>query len=118
MIDVGVVGAGFVAAQHVEALRRIPGVRVALISASTPASAGLAAARLGVDAASDTRAIVDDPSIQVVHICTPNDSHVEVALAALAAGKHVVCEKPLAVDASQARAVARGAPPNQRQTQQ
>ena len=109
MIDVGVVGAGFVAAQHVEALRRIPGVRVALISASTPASAGLAAARLGVDAASDTRAIVDDPSIQVVHICTPNDSHVEVALAALAAGKHVVCEKPLAVDASQARAVARAA---------
>lgn len=54
----------------------------------------------------DWRAIVEDPAIDVVDICTPNDMHHDVAMAALAAGKHVYCEKPLANTSALAREMA------------
>jgi len=114
--SVGVIGAGFVGAQHVEALRRIPGVRVAALAASTPASAKVAAARLDVPPAPDARAVLEDPSIDAVHICTPNHLHAEAVIAALSAGKHVICEKPLAFDAREAREVARAAAASDRVT--
>ncbi|RXZ81187.1 gfo/Idh/MocA family oxidoreductase [Paenibacillaceae bacterium] len=47
--------------------------------------------------------LLQDPSIEVVHVCTPNDSHAEIAIAALEAGKHVMCEKPMAKTAADAR---------------
>lgn len=94
-----VVGTGFVGAQHVEALRRIPGVEVVAVAASRDERAASAAKALGVPRASgDWRAVVADDGVDVVHVCVPNDLHVDVASAALEAGKHVVCEKPLAVD--------------------
>lgn len=102
-ISVGVIGTGFVGAQHVEALARLPGVKVVAVSASTRASASAAATRMGVArAARDARAIATDPSIDVVHVCTPNHLHGEAVKAAIEAGKHVICEKPLAVDAREA----------------
>ena len=51
----------------------------------------------------DYRKLLADPSIDVVHICTPNDTHAEISIAALEAGKHVMCEKPMAKTAADAR---------------
>lgn len=92
-------GAGFAGGAHVEALGRVPGVKVAAVAGSTEARARAAADRLGVaQATGDYRALLADPSIQAVHNCTPNDLHHEVTAAALEAGKHVLAEKPLAMD--------------------
>ena len=96
------IGAGFAGAAHVEALRRIPGVHVAAIAASSTDSATAAAARLGIGRATgDYRELVADPRIDVIHNCTPNDLHLEVNLAALEAGKHVLSEKPLGLDGNE-----------------
>ena len=87
----GIVGTGFMARTHAEALARL-GIPVG----------GVVGSRR-VDFAptySDLAAMLDD--VDVVHICTPNHLHVEQALTALQAGKHVVCEKPLALSSSQA----------------
>lgn len=103
MIRAAVIGTGFVGAQHVEALRRLGDVEVATVAASTDARGAEAARRLHVpQGRGDYRRILDDPSIDVVHVCTPNVHHAEMATAALEAGKHVVCEKPLAMDAAEA----------------
>jgi predicted dehydrogenase len=102
-----VVGAGFVGAQHVEALRRLPGIEPALVVGSSAERAAKAARSLGVDRSSgDWVAAVRDDAIDVVHVCVPNDLHVAVASAALEAGKHVVCEKPLATDYAAGRRLA------------
>ena len=103
MIRAAVIGVGFVGAQHVEALRRLGDVEVAVVVASTEAGAEQAAAQLHVpNGTADWRSVVDDPAIDVVHVCTPNSLHAEMAAAALEAGKHVVCEKPLARDSAEA----------------
>ena len=104
------IGAGFAGAAHVEALRRV-GVHVAAIAASSPERAASAAARLGIARWSgDYRELVADPGIDVIHNCTPNDLHLDVNLAALEAGKHILSEKPLGLDGSEtARLVAAAA---------
>jgi predicted dehydrogenase len=92
-----VVGTGFVAAVHVDALRRL-GVEVLGVVGSTPERA--AQKRLGrVHESLD--ALLRDDRVDVVHIATPNDLHAPQTKQALAAGKHVVCEKPLALTAAQ-----------------
>ena len=97
-IRAGVVGAGFAAAAHVEALRRVPGVQVAGVAASTPERSAQAAARLGVARAfADFDELVASPDVDVVHDCAPNDLHRAVNEAALGAGKHLLSEKPLGV---------------------
>jgi predicted dehydrogenase len=99
---VGVVGAGFIGAVHANAARRA-GARLVGVAAATPASAKEAAERLGAETAfDDGEALVESSDVDVVHICTPNHLHRPLAEAALAAGKHVVCEKPLALDAAEA----------------
>jgi predicted dehydrogenase len=93
------VGAGFAGGAHVEALRRVPGVEVAAVAGSTEARAQAAADRLGVARSTgDYRALIADPSIDAIHNCTPNDLHHQITAEALAAGKHVLAEKPLAMD--------------------
>ncbi|MFI6597839.1 Gfo/Idh/MocA family protein [Nonomuraea sp. NPDC050536] len=65
-----------------------------------------AAVKMGWSAAvTDWRAVIDDPDVDIVDICTPGDSHAEIAIAALAAGKHVLCEKPLANTVAEAQAM-------------
>jgi predicted dehydrogenase len=97
-----VIGAGFAGAAHVEALRRIPGVHVAAIAASSAERAAAAAARLGIERSTgDYHELMSDPGIDVIHTCTPNDLHLEVNMAALRAGKHVLSEKPLGLDAGE-----------------
>ena len=93
----GIVGAGFVGAVHATAARRA-GARIAGVSASTEVSTSEAVDRLGAEHGyTEADALVNSPDIDVVHICTPNHLHFALAEAALAAGKHVICEKPLAV---------------------
>ena len=92
-----VVGAGFIGPVHVEALRRA-GVTVRGILASTEQETSVARSRYGIDVGySDYAALLSDPAVQVVHLATPNHLHYRQALAALRAGKHLVCEKPLAM---------------------
>jgi predicted dehydrogenase len=95
-INAAVVGVGFVGVAHVEALRRI-GVNVIGVVGSTPerAEAKTRAANLRVYESLD--ALVADPAVDVVHVATPNHAHAEQVRAVVAAGKHVVCEKPLAL---------------------
>jgi predicted dehydrogenase len=90
------------------ALKRVPAARVAAVVASTPERAADAAARLGVDrSTADLGELLDDPSIDVIDNCTPNHLHAGITEAALAAGKHVLSEKPLAMDTEEtARLVA------------
>jgi predicted dehydrogenase len=89
-----VVGTGFIGAVHVEALQRI-GVEVTGVVGSSPERA---AAKGGLPPAYPSfEAMLEDPAVGVVHITTPNHLHHPQVKAALAAGKHVVCEKPLAV---------------------
>lgn len=106
-LDVAVVGARGVGATHVAALRATPCVRVALVVGSSADTAAAAARRLDVPSwSADWKEAVADDSIGAVHVCTPNDLHLPIAAAALANGKHVVCEKPLALDATEATELA------------
>lgn len=104
-LRIGLVGAGWMGKVHSMSYRTArnafgpdPAEPVlAAIADATPEIAVRAAREFGYErAARDWREIVEDPSIDIVNICTPNDMHVDVALAAIAAGKHVWCEKPLA----------------------
>jgi len=102
-VRVAVIGTGFAGGSHVEALRRIPGIEVAALAGSSDARARAAAERLGVpNSTGDYRTLLADAAIVAVHDCTPNDLHHEVTAAALEAGKHVLAEKPLAMDAAEA----------------
>jgi len=92
-IRAGVVGTGFIGVVHVDALRRI-GVEVAGVVGSTPERA---AAKGIAPAYPSYEAMLADDTVSAVHLTTPNDLHYAQAKQALAAGKHVVCEKPLAM---------------------
>jgi predicted dehydrogenase len=101
-LTAGIIGAGFMAEVHSRAVRWAGG-RVAGVAASSPERGAAAAARLGAERGySSAEALLRDPAIDVVHICTPNDLHAEFALGAIRAGKAVVCEKPLATTAESA----------------
>jgi predicted dehydrogenase len=101
--DVGaaVIGTGFIGTVHVEALRRI-GVGVRGVLGSSPERGRVRADALGVPRAyASLDELLADDAVDVVHVTSPNDLHVSQARAALAAGKHVVCEKPLAMTAAE-----------------
>ena len=104
----GVIGTGFIGPVHIEALKRL-GVQVTAICGSTQ-SARATAAKWGIPEVYgdyDYRALYRSANVDVVHITSPNKAHVEQSLAALAAGKHVICEKPLGLTVQEtARVVA------------
>jgi predicted dehydrogenase len=99
-IGAAVVGTGFIGEVHVEALRRL-GVQVRGVVGSSTARAAERAAELGVPAYSSFEAMLADPRVDVVHITSPNHLHYAHAKAALAAGKHVICEKPLTMKSAE-----------------
>ena len=102
-IGAAVIGTGFIGTVHVEALRRI-GVQVRGVLGSTPERGKARAAALGVPRAYPSlEALLDDPAVEAVHVTSPNDLHHPQAMAILAAGRHVVCEKPLAMSALESR---------------
>lgn len=95
-IKVGIVGTGFIGPVHLEALRR-NNVSVVGLAEATPELAAEKAADLGIEKAYESfESMLANPDIDVVHLATPNFLHYPQAKAALEAGKHVVCEKPLA----------------------
>ena len=101
--DVGaaVIGTGFIGTVHVEQLRRI-GVQVRGVLGSTPERGAARAEALGVARAYESLDdLLADDAVQVVHVTSPNDLHVPQSRAILAAGRHVVCEKPLALEAAE-----------------
>ena len=96
-IGTAIIGSGFIGTVHIEALRRI-GVRVAGLLEATPELGMARAEALGIPRAYATLAeILDDPAVQVVHVTSPNELHHPQVREILAAGRHVVCEKPLAM---------------------
>src|SRR5580693_2835060 len=102
-IKVAILGTGFMGRVHTEGLRRLGNVEVAGIAARTPDQARKLADELSIERATgDYREFLADPAIDAVHICTPNPLHFPMAMAALEAGKHVLCEKPLATSVAEA----------------
>jgi predicted dehydrogenase len=127
MINIGIVGLGFMAATHIRALRQVEGARVAAlcnpsgrhldgdftnvagnVGATDPVKLDLS----GVRTTRQFADLLNDPAIAAIDICAPTRAHEELAVAALRAGKHVLCEKPLARTTDSARRIveaARGA---------
>jgi predicted dehydrogenase len=113
-VNVGIIGAGFMGKAHSLAYAAMPMFfwpppaipRRLMIAELGDAAAREAAQRYGYERWSgDWRAVIDDPDVEVVDIAVPNDAHAEIAIAAAEAGKHVLCEKPLARTADEARAM-------------
>ncbi len=100
-LTAAVVGTGFIGPVHAEALKRI-GVHVRGILGSSPEKSRAAAESLRLEVAYNTYAeLIADSAVQAVHITTPNKDHLEMTKQALAAGKHVICEKPLAMNTAE-----------------
>lgn len=102
-VGVGIIGAGFVAGLHAEALARVASAQLVGVASPTAGRAAEFAQRHHVPKAyTDYRALLERPDIQMVTLALPNDLHLQATLDAAAAGKHVVCEKPLALNLAEA----------------
>lgn len=114
-LNIGMVGSGFMGKAHAMALHTAPvvfplstAVCCELLADRDAESARTQAQRLGFRRSTgDWRELVADPAIDIVSVCAPNDLHYPIARAALLAGKHVFCEKPLALDVAESRELAR-----------
>ncbi|GGZ32834.1 dehydrogenase [Echinicola pacifica] len=101
-INAAIVGTGFIGPAHLEALRRIPNIEVIALCEVNQELAEAKAELLGIPNAYTFEEMLKQEEIDVVHICTPNFLHYSQSKAALEAGKHVVCEKPLATKIEEA----------------
>jgi predicted dehydrogenase len=116
-LGVGMVGYAFMGAAHSQAWRTAPHafdlpVRpvLAALCGRDPAATAAAAQRYGFESTeTDWHALLDRDDVQLIDVCTPGDSHAEISVAALEAGKHVLCEKPLANTVPEAEAMAAAA---------
>ena len=104
MTGAAIIGTGFIAAVHLGALRRL-GVDVRGVLGSSAARGAERAAALGVRAYASLEELLADTSVDVVHVASPNHAHYGQVTAVLASGRHVVCEKPLAMTAAEAAAL-------------
>ncbi len=121
MINVGIIGTGFMTVAHLKAYQKVPGASV--VALCNPSGRNLdgdfskVAGNVGdanavkldmtrVKAHREVATLLADPNVHAIDICTPTHTHVELALAALAAGKHVLLEKPLARRSADARRIA------------
>ena len=117
VLGVGMVGYAFMGAAHSQAWRTVGrvfdlplDVRMAVLCGRNREAAAAAAAKLGWDSVeTDWKAMLARDDVQLVDICTPGSSHADIATAALEAGKHVLCEKPLANTVPEARAMVEAA---------
>ena len=116
-LRVAVIGTGFMGRMHAHAWRTAPRFfeldrepRVVVLAGSDADRTAAAAERYGIgESSADWRATIAREDVDVVDVCTPGDTHAEIALAALEAGKHVLCEKPLANDPADADRMAAAA---------
>ena len=101
-IKVGIIGTGFIGPTHIEAIRRLGFVEIVGLAESNQESAEKKAAELGIpNAYGDYRDMLKNDEIQVVHNCTPNHLHFEINKDIILAGKHVISEKPLAMNSDE-----------------
>ena len=108
MTKAAIIGTGFIGPAHVEALRRLGYVDVVAVAERDQATADAKAAELSIPKGyGDYNELLANPEIEVVHNCTPNHLHFAVNKAILAAGKHVVSEKPLAMNSTESRELVR-----------
>ncbi|MHA7218099.1 Gfo/Idh/MocA family protein [Arthrobacter sp. MDT1-48-3] len=118
-LRVGMVGYAFMGAMHSHAWRTAPRFfdlplqpELAVLAGRDPAAVKAAAGRFGWrETETDWRALVERDDVDLIDICTPGDTHAEIAIAALEAGKHVLCEKPLANSVKEAERMAAAARP-------
>ena len=116
-LRVGMVGYAFMGAAHAQGWRNAPrffdvpvGIELTAVAGRNRDAVGAAADRLGfASTETDWRTLVERDDIDLVDVCTPGDSHAEIAIAALRAGKHVLCEKPLANNVAEAEEMAAAA---------
>src|SRR5215212_11821789 len=116
-IGVGLIGYAFMGAAHSQAFRTAPrffdlplNPELTVLVGRDKARLEAAAARLGwQDTETDWRRVIERDDVDLVDVCTPGDTHAEIAIAALEAGKHVLCEKPLANTVAEAEAMAEAA---------
>lgn len=104
----GIIGTGFIGGVHAHAVHAA-GYQLSRVAASSPARARAAADRLACHASPDATELIESDDVDVVHICTPNATHLDLAERALEAGKHVVCEKPLATTKAEAQRLSNAA---------
>ncbi len=106
-VNVGMIGCGGIAmGKHLPALAKIPEAQAVAFFDVALDRGHEAKNKFGTHDArvySDVYELLRDPEVHVVHVCTPNDTHAEISIAALEAGKHVLCEKPMAKSAADAR---------------
>ncbi|MFN7947752.1 MAG: Gfo/Idh/MocA family oxidoreductase [Blastocatellia bacterium] len=103
-VKTALIGAGFVGPHHIEAARRLGFVEVVAVAGSSQASAEAKAAKMNIPKAYGSyEALLDDPEVEVIHNCTPNNLHLPVTMAAIKKGKHVIADKPLAMNSADAK---------------
>lgn len=103
-VKTALIGAGFVGPHHIEAVRRLGFVEVVAVAGSSQASAEAKAKALSIPKAYGSyEDLLNDPEIEVIHNCTPNDLHFPVTMAAIKKGKHVIADKPLALNSTEAK---------------
>ncbi|HRE26619.1 MAG TPA: Gfo/Idh/MocA family oxidoreductase [Anaerolineales bacterium] len=108
-IKVGIVGCGFIGmGKHLPSMMKVEGVEPVAFCDIVPERAQAAAKQFGGHDAlvcTDYRDLLNRTDIDAVHVCTPNSTHAEISIAAMKAGKHVMCEKPMAKTAAEAKAM-------------
>src|SRR5436305_9591668 len=103
-VKTAVIGAGFMGKVHAEAIRRLGLVDIVAVAGVSDDEARRFGESIGVDKTyGDYKALIADPEIEAVHVCTPNSLHYPVSKAAMEAGKAVLCEKPLSLSAAEAQ---------------
>jgi myo-inositol 2-dehydrogenase / D-chiro-inositol 1-dehydrogenase len=101
IVNLGIIGVGRWAQAHLEAAREVPGVQVVALCANTAESAERARAEFGLPCDTNYKTFVARPELDAVIVATPNGLHFEISRAALLAGKHVLCEKPMSFTAQE-----------------
>ena len=109
MIGFGIAGCGAISKAHIESILAIPDAKLVAVWNRTPERAQATAEKYGCRWVADLQDLVNDPEIQVVNVCTASGAHLEPAVAAARAGKHVLVEKPLEVTTARCDAIIRAA---------
>jgi predicted dehydrogenase len=102
-LKTAVFGTGFVGRVHMEGIRRVGSVDLYAIGEADEAKAKQVAGLYGIKYETDYRRLLEDPELDAVHVATPNNLHFPMVRDALNAGKHVICEKPLALSAEEGK---------------